>query len=188
MKVPGSLEFHGKAGPSQTARCPWNVISGYHFRTDLEGSVTFTESPPPLPAAPGAHFKGSHLDTENLLAVQAENNTIYFHFFFWKALLKSWSVILQPPVQSHVQLTSTMKEQLKSCQSLGTSPRRQSATHSCFLLEFSNQQQDFHFPNHPNHVASWALMGFSPLPLTAPISCGLLSLKHGQQWPHHEQK
>lgn len=29
--------------------------------------MTFTESPPPLPAAPGAHFMGSHLDTENLL-------------------------------------------------------------------------------------------------------------------------
>lgn len=43
--------------------------------------MTFTESPPPLPATPGAYFKGSHLDTENLLTVQAENNTIYFHFF-----------------------------------------------------------------------------------------------------------
>lgn len=85
MKVPVSLEFHGKAGPSQTARYPQNVISGHCFRTDLEGSVTFTESPPPLPAAPGAYFKGSHLDTKNLLAVQAENSTIYFHFFFLKS-------------------------------------------------------------------------------------------------------
>lgn len=39
------------------------------FRTDLEGSLTFTESPPPLPATPGAYFKGPHLDTENLLTV-----------------------------------------------------------------------------------------------------------------------
>lgn len=43
--------------------------------------MTFTESPPPLPATPGAYSKGSHLDTENLLTARAENNTVYFHFF-----------------------------------------------------------------------------------------------------------
>lgn len=51
--------------------------------TDLEGSVTFTESPPPLPATPGADSKSSHLDTENSLTAQAQNNTVYFHFFFF---------------------------------------------------------------------------------------------------------
>lgn len=65
----------------------------------------------------------------------------------------------EPPAQPHVQFTNTMKEQLKSCQSPGSSPRRKSAAHSCFLLESSNRQQDFHFPSHSNHVASWTLMG-----------------------------
>lgn len=69
--------------------------------TDLEGSVTFTESPPPLPATPGADSKSSHLDTENSLTAQAQNNTVYFHFFFFfcKALLKPRCVMQQPPVQ-----------------------------------------------------------------------------------------
>lgn len=67
--------------------------------TDLEGSVTFTESPPPLPATPGADSKSSHLDTENSLTAQAQNNTVYFHFFFCKALLKPRRVMQQPPVQ-----------------------------------------------------------------------------------------
>lgn len=87
--------------------------------------MTFTESPPPLPATSGAYFKGSHLDTENLLTVQAENNTVYFHFFLQSSAESMASDATAagaapvPVCSSH----STMKEQFKSCQSPAASPR-----------------------------------------------------------------
>ena len=88
--------------------------------------MTFTESPPPLPATPGVYFKGSHLDTENLLTVQAENNTVYFHFFFLQSSAESMICDATASGAAPVPMCSshgTMKEQFKSCQSSATSPR-----------------------------------------------------------------
>lgn len=80
--------------------------------------MTFTESPPPLPATSGAYFKGSHLDTENLLTVQDENNTVYFQFFLQSSAesmagdATASGAGTAPVCRSH----STMKEQFRSCQ------------------------------------------------------------------------
>lgn len=105
--------------------------------------MTFTESPPPLPSTPVAYFKCSHLDTENLFTVQAENNTVYFHFFFLQAFAESMTCDARASGAAPVPMChphGTMKEQFTSCQSSAVSPRRQSPTHSCFLLGSSNQR------------------------------------------------
>lgn len=113
----------------------------------LEGSVTFTESPPPLPATPGAYSKGSHLDTENLLTAWAENNTVYFHFF----LQSSAETMSCDATASGADPTAMrrshgmMKERFNSRQLSVASPRRSPAASYCFLLGSATSCKTFFF-------------------------------------------